>query len=127
MVVKGCYANICQGCTIVTCFLNTLAGVGMAAVGCVLLTNPLTPIFHYTFLGYALLLLGSLALSLGICGLVGACCEKPTLIVTAFVLVIVDILAFIGMVVVVARADGQNRGWCADQLCQAACQVAYAV
>lgn len=98
MVVKGYYANVCQGCSFIGSFFLCGVGLGMIAVGLMTLFNPILKLFGYSLIGLLLIAGGIMAISSGLMSIFGACYEKPVLVTIALSTLILHVLVCVGVV-----------------------------
>jgi len=100
MVVKGYYANVCQGCSFIGSFFLCVVGLGMVAVGLATMFNPILKMFGYSLIGILLVAGGVLAISSGLLSILGACYEKPVLVTISLSALIIQALVCLGVVAV---------------------------
>lgn len=97
MVVKGYYASLCQGLSVVGSFFSLLAGLGLAGLGAYLATNRIaSEAYRLGPIGYLMLVMAVLVLSMAICGMIGACAEKLVISRISFGLALLNVLLLLG-------------------------------
>lgn len=111
MVLKGYYASASLGFDLLFSAVGAIAGLGMIAIGCLVMLGEPTVTFGFKWLGVAGIIAGTLGFLSGVLAVTGGCTEKSQLINFSVTIAVLALIAGGGVAaygIMMSRSVNQN-------------------